>query len=146
MKKTNNQEYKYIENMLINYRKNIAMIKNLELEIEEMKNDYKGCEGLIYSQKSCHTYKISNPVLKEVEHREEKLEKLMRIKRSKEIEKEKVDNLLSVLNEDEEKLIKLRYFKELPFKEIANVVCKSEVYIIGLRKKIIQDKLVPLIH
>ena len=76
----------------------------------------------------------------------EELKYLQAKKRSKEIQIERIDNMLSVLNEDEKKLIEMRYFDNIPYKDIADIPCKSDSWLQELRKKIIIQKLIPLME
>lgn len=137
--------YKIVEGMLYNYKKIEVEIKNLELDIEELQNDYSGVTGISYEERSAPTNKFNSSVENEVISREKKIRYSKALKRSKEIQIERIDNMLSILPDDEYNLIKLRYFKGLQFKEIAEMLCKSDIYLITLRKKIINEKLIPLI-
>ena len=148
---SNDKLYRAVEGMLHNYKKLKAQIKNIELDIEEMNNNYSTLSAVQYDRDNISkTYKF----ISEVENKVIKLEddnfsgeiKYLQIKkRSKEIQVERIDNMLSVLAEEEYKLIELRYFKKKPFKEIADILCKSDIYLMQLRNKIIKEKLIPLI-
>ena len=78
-------------------------------------------------------------------NRERELGGLESRKRAKEIEVEKVDNILSLLNDDEYRLIELRYFRKLGFKEIAERMAEDEKNLIKKRTKVIESKLVPIL-
>ena len=120
--------YRAVEGMLYNYKKLKAQIKNIELDIEERENDYSTLSAVQYDNAS------------------EELKYLQAKKRSKEIQIERIDNMLSVLNEDEKKLIEMRYFDNIPYKDIADILCKSDSWLQELRKKIIIQKLIPLME
>lgn len=138
-------KYKKIEAMLYNYKKTVIEIKNIELDIEEISNDYRGCGAIDYQERTGQTYKINDPVANEIESKEKKIEYLNKLKRAKEIKIERVDNMLSILTDLEYRLIELRYFRNLQFKDISSILNMSDIYLISLRKKIILDKLIPLI-
>ena len=138
--------------MLYNYKKLKAQIKNIELDIEERENDYSTLSAVQYDKDSLSkTYKFSSEVENKVikldhDNASEELKYLQAKKRSKEIQIERIDNMLSVLNEDEKKLIKIRYFDNIPYKDIADILCKSDSWLQELRKKIIIQKLIPLME
>lgn len=140
-----NKYYQIVEGMLYNYKKTKVEIKNIELDIEELSNDYNGVGAITYTERTGTTNKFNSSVENEIINKEKKLQYLRAFKRSKEIQVERIDNMLSILTDDEYKLIELRYFKKLQFKEIGEMLCKSDIYLITLRKKIINEKLIPLI-
>lgn len=144
--------YRAVEGMLYNYKKLKAQIKNIELDIEERENDYSTLSAVQYDKDSLSkTYKFSSEVENKVikldhDNTTEELKYLQAKKRSKEIQIERIDNMLSVLNEDEKKLIEMRYFDNIPYKDIADILCKSDSWLQELRKKIIIQKLIPLME
>ncbi len=137
--------YKIVEGMLYNYKSTQAEIKNIDLEIEELENDYVSCGSIGYEEKTAATNKFNSAVENVLTNKEGRIPYLKREKRRKEIQVEKVNNMLSVLTEKERIIIELRYFKRLQFEDIADIVERNDIYLISLRKKIIEDKLVPLI-
>lgn len=148
----NNIEYRAVESMLYNYTNLKAQIKNLELDIEEEENNYCTLSAVQYDRESISK---TNKFNSEVENRVIKLDKagtnervrfLQAKKRSKEIQIERIDNILSVLSKEEYDLIKLRYFQGMQFKDIADILLKSDLYLQQKRRKIINDKLIPLFN
>lgn len=101
-----------IEGMLNGYTSLVNEIKNISLDIEELKNDYRGCGSIEYSEKTGKTYKFNSGVENEIINREKKIENLEKLKRGKEIQVERVNNALEVLSENELKVIKFKYFDE----------------------------------
>ncbi|QAA31095.1 sigma-70 family RNA polymerase sigma factor [Clostridium manihotivorum] len=138
-------EYKKIEAMLFNYKQTEVEIKNIELDIEEIKNEYRGVGTIYYGDKTSSTNKITSSVENEIEYKENKIYNLEILKRKKEIELQRIDNVLSILTEDEYRLIELRYFKKLQYKQIADRLCMNDIYIIDKKKKIL-NKLIPLMN
>ncbi|GKU26375.1 RNA polymerase subunit sigma [Clostridium folliculivorans] len=138
-------KFKKIEAMLYNYKQTEVEIKNIDLDIEEVRNEYRGVGAMVYGERTSSTNKISSSVENEIEYKENRISYLTSLKRSKEIELERLNNVLSILSEDEYKLIELRYFKKLQYKQIADIICMNDIYIIDKKKKII-NKLIPLMN
>ncbi|MBK1810548.1 sigma-70 family RNA polymerase sigma factor [Clostridium sp. YIM B02505] len=138
-------KFKKIEAMLYNYKQTEVEIKNIDLDIEEVRNEYRGVGAMVYGERTSSTNKISSSVENEIEYKENRVSYLTSLKRSKEIEIERLNNVLSILSEDEYKLIELRYFKKLQYKQIADIICMNDIYIIDKKKKII-NKLIPLMN
>lgn len=139
--------YRAIESMLWNYNNLKAQIKNIELDILEIENDYSTLNAVQYDKDSLSkSYKFNSEVENKVVDRDKEIKFLMARKKSKEIQIERIDNMLSVLHKEELELIQFRYFKGMQFKDIADELCKSDLWLMQLRRKIITDKLIPLIE
>lgn len=104
---------KVVEEMLKNYTTNIAIIKNIDLDIED--------ENL-----------SDNPDLEEVE-------RLNHIKKQKQFEVRRVNNMLSALKDRDLKIIEMKYFHRCKLKDIAMKLDLSPVYITQLKSKIIKE-------
>ena len=137
--------FRKAEGLLYNYRKLKVEVLNLTLDIEEIANNYQGCSAISYKEVSSETNKFSSVVESEVENKEKRIEILRRVKRSKEIQIERIDSMLSLLTDEEYRIIELRYFENKKFRDIAEELDKNEIAIIALRKKIINEKLIPFI-
>lgn len=138
---------KLIEGMLNDYIDLENSIKNLELDIEELENDYVGISSISMGEKSSHTYKINRPTENEVLRKEEKITRLRELKRSNEIRKERIDNALNVLSDNERDVI---YFKYLKYRNkswcfVAKQMDLSEAWVRRLRDKAI-DKMIPIVY
>lgn len=152
--KCDDNVYRAVESMLYNYKNIKAQIKNIELDIEEKFNSYSTLSAVQYDRDSLSkTYKFNSEVENKVidlDINDPELKKeiaMLKVKkRSKEIQIERIDNILSVLSEEEYKLIELRYFKGMQFKDIADVLLKSDLYLQQLRRKIIIEKIIPLFN
>lgn len=106
----NNKElFKKTESMLYNYSMLKAEIDNLELELEELDNEYEGIGAMVYEERSGATNKISDSVANEIIFKEKEVYKLNKIKRSKEILLTKINNALEALDESERKIVHYRY-------------------------------------
>lgn len=137
--------YRIVEGMLYNYKKLIIEIKDIDLDIQDIEDDYTGCNAITYEERAAPTNKFNSSVENEMIYKNGKTEQLKRMKRRLERKVERVDNMLSILTNEEYRLIELRYFQRLQFKEISKMLDKSDIYLISFRKKIIKEKLVPLV-
>lgn len=90
--------FKKVEGKLHNYKNLDAQIKNIELDIEKEKNDYRGCGAISYDERTGVTYNINRSVENEVIAKEKRIGKLMQLKLEKEIEKKKIENSLTCLD------------------------------------------------
>lgn len=109
MSKDKKELFKKVEGRLHNYKNLEVQIRNLELDIEREKNDYKGCGAIGYDEKTGVTYNISRTVENEVIAKEKRIGKLMQTKLEKEIEKKKIENALTTLDSRETDLFNLLY-------------------------------------
>lgn len=105
----NKELFKKTESILYNYSMLKAEINNLELEIEEIENEYEGLGAISYEERSGATNKISDSVANEIIFKEKQTYKLNKTKRSKEILLNKINNALEALNENERKVVHYRY-------------------------------------
>ncbi|MCR3758171.1 hypothetical protein KYB31_04055 [Clostridium felsineum] len=107
-----NIKYRKVEGMLNEYTTIVNEIKNIDLDIEELKSNFSGCRAISYNEKSSPTYKFNSTVENEVVAKEEKINRLEKLKRSKEIQVQRIDNAMKILKEDEFNVIKYRFFQE----------------------------------
>ncbi|KHD37680.1 RNA polymerase sigma factor [Clostridium acetobutylicum] len=126
---------KEMERILWDYRNIKAEIKNLELEIEASKENYEGLIAVSYKEKTAATNKFNSVVENEVLTRENKVLNLEKRKRIKEIQIEKVDNAIDTLSDNERRIIELRYFYRLQFKQISERLNLNETYCMQLKSK-----------
>ncbi|GAA0717183.1 hypothetical protein GCM10008905_02550 [Clostridium malenominatum] len=113
---------KETDELLNNYNSMAAEIKNLEIEIEELKLEYIGYKSISYGEKTSKTFKISNTVEEEYIRKETLIDKLRKEKEYKERLKNKIDNALNVLDEKERTIIKLRCIENRPWKEVGDIL------------------------
>jgi len=131
--------YKQAEWLLYNYKKLKAEIKNIELEIENIKNTYVGASAIDPEQIPSNTNKITSLVENEVLEKERKIERLELIKSKKENQVKKVDNALEILTEDDRKLIELRYFERVPNYKVAMMFNMTEEGCSARKRRIIKS-------
>lgn len=106
---SNREVFKKTESILYNYSMLKAEINNLQLEIEEIENEYAGLGAISYEERSSTTNKISDSVASEIIFKEKESYKLNKMKRSKEILLSKINNALEALDENERKVVHYRY-------------------------------------
>ncbi len=101
--------FRRVEGRLHNYKYLEMQIRNLDLDIEQEKNEYRGCGAISYDERTGVTYNISRSVENEVIAKEKRIGKLMQVKLEKEIEKKKIENALSCLDTNETNFFNLFY-------------------------------------
>jgi hypothetical protein len=132
--------YSRVEGMLYSYPKVKAEIENIKLDIDEL-NDVLGIKGASNNQikPSTATYSFNSNVENEVIDRDDKIQNLNRMLRSKERHIKKIDNGLSTLTPDELKLVEMKYFRREKIDRIADVMDRSTDTIVRRRKDIILE-------
>lgn len=131
---SNNPLYRKTEAILYNYNKVKAQIKNIELDIENIKNDFNGPGAIGYEERTQSTNSFNSSVENEVISRENEINQLERYKRKKEIELLKVDNAIGSLTEREKIIIEMRYFKKYNNIMIAAKLNLTEEYICNIKR------------
>ena len=135
----NKEFYKKVEARLHNYKYLQIQIDNLELDIEEIKNDYRGCGSISYDERTGSTYNISRTIENEIIDRERKLSKLLKAKSEKETEKRKIENSLTCLDIIETDFFNLFYNSKSKnsMKYIAMKMHMDRSYLYIFREKIV---------
>ena len=136
--------YKKTDGVLFNYKSIKAEIFNLELDIEELKEERDGMKGISYEEKSSPTHKFNSSVENEVIKREREINRLLKEKRSKERLITKIDNALDTLESEEKEIIRLRCFERKPWNIVGMVINKDADYC-GKMKRITVNKISDLI-
>lgn len=127
--------YKKTDGLLLNYKIIKAEINNLELEIEEIKSEYDGVKAVGYEERTGKTNAFNSSVENEILKKEKLIRDLMKEKRSKEILISKVDNALTILEEEEIKIIKLRYFEKMGWNKIGILTNRDGDYCGRIKRK-----------
>lgn len=102
--------FKKTEYVLYNYNDLEIKIKNIEIDIENLKNDYNGVAGISYEEKTGSTFKFNSSVENEVVKKEKLIKHLEGVKEYNLNLKRKIDNALKSLTDESYKLVELRYF------------------------------------
>lgn len=132
--------YKKAEWLLYNYKKLKAEIKNIEIEIEDIKNTYVGVNAIDISKDNLSkTYKTTSIIENEILDKERRIERLESIKLKKENQVKKVDNALEILTEEDRKLIELRYFERLPNYKVAMIFDMTEEGCSARKRRIVES-------
>lgn len=139
--------FKSVEARLHNYKYLDIQIKNLELDIQKEKNDYRGCGAISYDERTGVTYNISRSVENEVIAKEKKIAKLTKVKVDKEIEKRKIENALTCLDIIETDFFNLFYNSRSKnnMKYISIKMHMDRSYLYTFREKIVY-KIMGMLH
>jgi DNA-directed RNA polymerase specialized sigma subunit len=116
-----------------------------DIKIKQLLNDVS-IKAISYEEKSSPTNafnsSVENEVIKRDEHITDKIEHLKKDKESRVIEKELINTTLELLEDDERKLVELRYFSKptRSWTSIAQDLNQSVDNCIKVRRKVI-DKI-----
>ncbi|MEW8955777.1 sigma-70 family RNA polymerase sigma factor [Clostridium sp.] len=130
--------YKKVEAMLYNYKKTKIEIKNMLLDIEDIENSYRGMGAIEYSDMP-KAHNINSSVELEVIKKEEEILRLKTKIRSKEIEIEKINNILESLDERDRNIIEEYYIKKNQLKNISKHINLEESYLSSYKSKLIKE-------
>lgn len=127
--------------MLYAYKREKADIFDICLEIEELKEAVQGLTGKGNNEimQSSPTNKTSDPVTDEIMRKEEEIDKLIRIKRGKERYVSRIDNMMTILTDEERSFIDLKYFQGKKGKVIETALGLSRDGVSSRRKLVISD-------
>lgn len=100
--------YDKVQMMLNSYIIWVNNIKNIELEIEALINNYD-LSGIELKEKTGQTFKITNEIEDRITSKDEKIEQYKHLKRINEINVEKINNAANILGEFEANVIELKY-------------------------------------
>ena len=115
-----------------------------DIRIKKLRNEISLGGGDMFGEKSSPTNKFNSAVENDVIYREKniqpEIDKLMREKENRIIEKELIDNALDLLEEEEKKLVELRYFSKptRSWDSIALELNQSKDNCIKIRRKVIE--------
>lgn len=98
-------------NKLRGYKELKADVKSIEFSIEEIEEEV-GLSGLSTEEKTGKTYKITNTTENQALHIIEKKEELLVKKSRKEREIKRIENALTVLNDDEREVLALAHIEQ----------------------------------
>jgi len=136
--------YQKTDGVLFNYKSIKAEIFNLELEIEELREECDGVKGMTYEEKTGPTNAFNSSVENELMKKEKEIIKLLKEKKSKERLISKIDNALESLEEEEREIIKLRCFERNPWNKVGMITNRDGDYC-GKIKRAAVNKLSELV-
>ena len=127
--------FKKTEDILKDYSQLDAEIKCLELEINNIKNNYEGCGAIGYEERTQSTNKFNSSVENEIINKEKEIGRLTILLNNKKTLKDQIDTTMENMLETERKLIKLKYLNtdELSWRKVACMLGFDKDHI---RKKI----------
>ena len=124
----NQNLYKKTDGVLFNYKTIKAEIFNLELEVEDLKDECDGVKGVSYEDKGGPTNAFSSVVENEIIKKEKEITKLLKEKKSKERLISKIDNALDSLEEEEREIIKLRCIERQSWNKVGAITNRDGDY------------------
>jgi DNA-directed RNA polymerase specialized sigma subunit len=113
--------YKKTDGVLFNYKTIKAEINNIEIEIEELREEFSGVSGVGYQERSSPTNEFNSSVENEILKKEKEINKLLREKRNKERLISKIDNAIETLEYEEKEIIKLRCFEKRSWNTVGSL-------------------------
>ncbi|MCB2308992.1 RNA polymerase subunit sigma [Clostridium estertheticum] len=129
--------YKKTETLLYNYKMIKAEIKNIDLELIELQNEYNGCGAMTFEEKAAPTNKFNSSVENEMIVRIYTPEMLDNKKHKLEVKIQKIDNALEVLDPRSYSIVTMTYFDNLNYRDISIKLDLTEDYIGDLKREII---------
>ena len=133
--------YKQVEAMLNNLATTKSQIKNIEVDLALLEDDFDGICTIVYSEA---TGPEEDDFESEEANREMRRTKLRQEMKLKQSEVAKVENALATLPKKEYELIEWRYFKKYNNRQTAIKLNLTEEYCSNLKTKII-NKLIEII-
>ena len=137
-------KFKKTEYYLYQYKDIDKLNQINDIRIKKLRNEISLGGGDMFGEKSSPTNKFNSAVENDVIYREKniqpEIDKLMREKENRIIEKELIDNALDLLEEEEKKLVELRYFSKptRSWDSIALELNQSKDNCIKIRRKVIE--------
>ena len=137
-------KFKKTEYHLYQYKDIDKLNQINDIRIKKLRNEISLGGGDMFGEKSSPTNKFNSAVENDVIYREKniqpEIDKLMREKENRIIEKELIDNALDLLEEEEKKLVELRYFSKptRSWNSIALELNQSKDNCIKIRRKVIE--------
>lgn len=125
------------ETILKDYKILKAKIDNIEMDIDELQQEYKGCSGIDYSESSGSSGKFNSIVENEVVDREKRLNVLKYELANMRKEVKRIEDALGVLKELHYNIIYLRYCKGMKWEQVGAALGRSGQYCRTLSKGII---------
>ena len=129
--------YKIVEGMLYNYKTVKAEILNIDIEIEDIRNEYSGCGSINYRERSSPTNKFNSSVENEIVSKEKRIKYLQNKKEGKQKLINRIDNAINTLTLREIEIVHLRYFDKISNQNVAKRLDLTEQRICEIKSSII---------
>jgi len=94
------------------YKELKADLGNINILVQELEDELLGVSGQGTEERSGKTYKITSSVEQQAEKLMEKKEQLFKENRLKEREIKRIDNAMTILNDDEKEIIQIIYIDQ----------------------------------
>ena len=135
--------FRKTEAILYSYPQLEAEIRCLELEINNIKNNYEGCGAIGYEEKSGLTNKFNSSVENEILNKEKEIKILSKKLNNKKTLKDQIDSTVERMNDNERRLIEFKYTNRntLSWNQVASILGFNVDYV---RKEIRQDAITKL--
>lgn len=135
--------FRKTEAILYSYPQLEAEIRCLELEINNIKNNYEGCGAIGYEERTQATNKFNSAVENEVINKEKEIRRLSIELNNKKTLKDQIDSTVERMNDSERKLIEFKYTNRntLSWNQVASILGFNVDYV---RKEIRQDAITKL--
>ena len=135
--------FRKTEAILYSYPQLEAEIRCLELEINNIKNNYEGCGAIGYEERTQATNKFNSSVENEILNKEKEIKILSKKLNNKKTLKDQIDSTVERMNDSERKLIEFKYTNRntLSWNQVASILGFNVDYV---RKEIRQDAITKL--
>lgn len=130
--------FRKTEAILYDYPQLEAEIKCLELEINNIKNNFEGCGAMSYEERTQSTNKFNSSVENEIINKEKEIKRLLIELNNKRTLKDQIDSTVERMNDNERRLIELKYTNrnKLSWNQVSYILGFNVDYV---RKEIRQD-------
>lgn len=134
--------YKKTEGVLYNYNKIKREIKNLIIEIDSIKNSFKGCSSIEYTEKAGATHKVGSVVEDEVLEKERLIHRITSELASKQNLIQKIDNVIEDLEDDKKFILEHKYLctnKKMTWQQIGIMLNIDASNCCKMRRELINE-------
>lgn len=129
--------YKKTDRVLFNYKMIKAEINNIDIDIEELRAEFDGLKAIGYEERTSPTNAFNSSVENEILKKEKEINRLLKERKSKERLINKIDNALTVLDDEEKKIIELRCFENKSWNRVGCVIDKDGDYCSKIKRNAI---------
>lgn len=106
-------EYRKTESWLYKYKSLPGLIRQCDIQIQQIKEDIRGCRGITYdSDRLSQSFNISKSVENEVLAREKRIEEIESRKKMLELHKESIEVAINNFNSDQKILFEALYINK----------------------------------
>ena len=135
--------FRKTEAILYSYPQLEAEIRCLELEINNIKNNYEGCGAIGYEERTQATNKFNSSVENEILNKEKEIKILSKKLNNKKTLKDQIDSTVERMNDNERRLIEFKYTNRntLSWNQVASILGFNVDYV---RKEMRQDAITKL--